>query len=237
MHDDRVARGRRDEFLDARERALHRAPGDFRQHRQRRLLRDFIFAAEVAADDGRHHADARQRQLQRARHVGASERDTAERRVDGQAAVGVPRSDRAMRLKRHVFDHLRREGILENAIRLTKTFFDIALGDQFGGVDVARRRMHLRRAVLHRLNRIVDRRQRFVFNFDFVERFKGDLFGHGGHCSHAVAGMEHARVGKNRLVLDRRAEGIHRDVLAGDDGHYAGHGRGFARVDLLDQRR
>ena len=51
-------------------------PGLLREQRQRRLLRDFVLAAEIAADDGADDADAAHRHLAAcARCRSAAERD------------------------------------------------------------------------------------------------------------------------------------------------------------------
>ena len=70
----------------------------------------------------------------------------------------------------------------------------------------------------------------------FSQASSGDLLGHRGHGRDAVARVEHALVGQHRLVLQRRAEGVARNILARDYGHHAGHGFGFGRVDAADAR-
>ena len=75
MHGDRVARRRSDELLGARKGSLDRAASLPGQDGEHGLLRDFILAAEIAANDGRDDADAVDGHLQGARHVGATERD------------------------------------------------------------------------------------------------------------------------------------------------------------------
>ncbi len=237
VHDDRMTRRGRGELLAAREHALHRPAGLLRQQRQRRLLGDLVLAAEIAADDGADDTDAAHRHLQRARHVGARQRDAPDGRVDGEATVGVPVGDRRVRLERDVFDHLRTEAALEDVIGLSKAFFDIAFADHFGGVDVALRRVHLGRILAHGGDRIEHGRQRLVFDHDLVQRLVGYLLGDGRYRRNAVTGVEHDIVDQHRLVLERGPEGIDRDLLAGEHRHDAGHGLGRAGVDALDAGR
>jgi hypothetical protein len=46
--------------------------------------------------------------------------------------------------------------------------------------------------------------------------------------------VEHAFVGEHRLILERRTEGVARDVAAGQHRDHARHGLGFAGIDLDD---
>ena len=133
-----------------------------------------------------------------------------------------------------MFDHLRAVGVLENSIRVTKTTFNVTLLDELGRVDVARGRMHERCTVRHCLEWIEHGRQGLVFDLDSVQRFERNLLGDGGHRCHTVARMKHLNRGEHGLVLNGGAERIDRDVLAGDDGHHAGHRLSLARVDIHD---
>ena len=169
--------------------------------------------------------------------VGAAERDPAQRRIDRHAAVRVPRRQRGMRLERNVLDHLRTEAAFEDPVGLGEPLLDVALLDDLVPVDVRVGRVHARSLELQRHQRIEHRRERLVLDLDLLERFGGNLLGHGCDRGDAVAGMKDARIGQHRLVLERRPERVAGNVATRHHGHDARHRFGFLRVDADDSRR
>ena len=127
-----------------------------------------------------------------------------------------------------------REAALEDVVGLRKALFDVAFVDHFGRVDVAVGRVHLGRVFAHGGDRIEHGRQRLVVDLDLLQGLVGDLLGDRRHRRDAVAGVEHVVVDQHRLVLERGAEGIDRNFLAGEHRHHAGHGLGRTGVDALD---
>jgi hypothetical protein len=208
--------------------------GLLRQKRQRGFLRDFVLAAEIAADDGANDADAAHRQLQRARYVGAGERNAPDGRVNGEAAIGIPIGDGGVRFERHVFDHLRVEAGFEDSVGLGKSLLDVAFADHLGRINVAVGRVDLGAILAHGRDRIEHGRQRLVFDHDLRQGLVGDLFSDGRHRRNAVAGVADDRIGEHRLILKRRPEGIGENFRAGEHRHHAGHGLGRAGIDTLD---
>ena len=94
--------------------------------------------------------------------------------------------------------------------------------------------MHLWRVLPQCLQRIEDRRQRFVVDLDLFDGGLGNLLGECRHRRDAVARVKHALIGQHWLVLQRRTEGIYRDLAARQHGQHTRHGLGLARIDTSD---
>ncbi len=113
----------------------------------------------------------------------------------------------------------------------------------FGEVDVLGLVVNARRIRVHRLRRVEQRRQRFVFDVDPMQRLLGDGLGLGRHERHAIAIEAHLAV--QREGVQRAGDrirltggGVHdaRQVLPGEHGCDARQGQGLGDVDADDTR-
>ena len=134
-----------------------------------------------------------------------------------------------MGLHRAGVNVLGREDVLIGEIRILEPLLDIAFPDLGMGDDVGprvggERALHLvfadvlvdqGRARLHRLERIGDLRQLFVFDIDQVDGLAGNFFACRGYRRHRFTSVANYPPGEERLVANRRAEPV-RYVLAGD---------------------
>ena len=96
--------------------------------------------------------------------------------------------------------------------------------------------MHQDAVGLHRLHRVIDARQFLVFHVDQVDGLARDVLVDGGHRSDRFACVANLAAGEKRLILDRRAEFLIRQVVRGDGRAYARECAGTTDVDGNDAR-
>ncbi len=151
---------------------------------------------------------------------------------DGHHIVMVDIADARLRFEIGMLDLLGGVGLLDDQVGLGEARLDIALADRDVLDEVARRiGVEHRRAGLHRVLGVEDRRERGVVDPDAAQRFLGGDDILGGDRRDALADIADHAPRHDRLVMDEDPEIVlARHVVAGDDAAIAGEERlGLAR--------
>ena len=133
-------------------------------------------------------------------------------------------------------------------IRICETRIEVALGEMHTGVSVGMlitRRHTLVRPRLgvqdggvrrHRVLRLNDGRQLFIFNVNEADGLLRDVLIVGHDCRDFVANKHHAIPRQQRHVLNHRPGQDVLDVLSGQNKMHSGHRACGGRVDRNDSR-
>ncbi len=206
--------------------------------RAERLQPRVNFPSVPTSHKGNDDPDLGLRQAEDIRKLPADRRGILGRRVHDQLPGRFPKRRCRVGLDVPVLDFGRGINILENLIGFFKSRIDIPVFYAVNAEDIAvrlevkarlieailglgARRMDNRRAGLHRLNGIENRRQRLVLHLNQVERFLGDVPFFRSHSRDDVTDVSYPVDGHDRLVLHDRAKvGIHAfEVVTGQDSH------------------
>ena len=177
------------------------------------------------------------------------EEQSLRRRVDDIATVGVGGCDRAVGFGRRVLDRRHLIALFENVIRRGEAALDVAEANLLVVVDVVVGEgvfgiglIDHRRAGLHRLLDVKDRRQRFVVNADLRQGLEGFALAVRDDGDDRLALVANLVDGERRLVIlaeidqaEQRIE-IARHVGATDDPAHAGAALRFGKVDAANAR-
>ena len=162
--------------------------------------------------------------------------------IDGIAAVGVGRGDRAVGLGRRVLDRRHLVALLEHVVGTGERLLHVAVADLLMVVlavileGVLRIDLvHHRRAGLERLLDVEHRRQRIVVDPDLADGLVGFALAVGDHRDDRLAPVADLVDRQRRLVVlaeleqaEQRIE-VHRDVGAADDAAHARRALGGRR--------
>ena len=153
--------------------------------------------------------------------------------VVGDDDIGL---ERGLRIAR-VIDRQR-----DDTVRLGEALVRIAVGEMTVGRDIgADRRMHERRILLKRGERIDHRRKLAILDLDVVQRVLGEVTVLGDDERHGFADEANA-VDRQRPLIHRLAQddqkriGIFLDLSAGEDGNNSRARHGCGRIDRQDFR-
>ena len=214
---------------------------------QQALDGDVLLAAEAAAQVRALEAHAAVGQPQ---HLGdvAEVLEHLRAHAQDQHALRVYPSDARLRLQVEMVHEWCPVGPLDNHLGPLEAVGDIALADMPGAEEVAAL-VHMGRAGLERLERIVDAGQRLVLDAHELGRLGGDLGRLGGDGHHGLALEAHAPLGQHGLRGEHgarrrlghapgqlHAERVLRHVRVGEHRDDAGQGARRARVDADDAR-
>ena len=243
-----VARVRRQELLTVVEDHPYGTASDcLREEVAQRDVHGRALAAKVSADDDGVKDDALRFHAQRPGYLRAHRVGRFAGRPDLRCAVSIDADGGVVGLHIDLMLRGRREGVLHHEVRLFHTRLDVSLAplpvdDDVGGrrnlVQQALERRHIgihEQFVLHGLFGVGYRRQLLVVDLD---EFDGALrhllvIGHDG--GDLLAHELHLALGEDGHVHDAAAPShVLRDVIAGQDGVYAGKGARRGGVDAPD---
>ena len=257
LHHDAVL-GDRVELLLAAQAVLHRPAGLHGKQRHQRLELVVELGAVAAAQIRHTHADAVHGDAQHARQLPPHEGRRLAGGMDVDASAFVHVRQRHMGLHGYMLGRRRREHILEDAVRLGKGLFHVALAKlvvvadvgALAGLDVGQVRERPGRAKLlvddggvrlDGVEHVQHHRQRLVLHLHPFQRLFRGAPALRGHRHHLFALVAHPVNGQHRLVRERRPM-VRRDTRHGGDvrarkhrGH-TGAGLGPGLVDTDDAR-
>ena len=131
---------------------------------------------------------------------------------DGDA-VAVDLGDARVRFHRVVIDHRKVELVLDDHVRLGKTFGDIAFDKLVMGANIFLGKcVQPRRTVGHRLFHADQRRQLGILDVNLAQRLFCRRLVDGRHRRHRLAGVDHPVHGDDRLILPIAAPHVRADI-------------------------